>query len=164
MHQARKNYTHGLITECSASKQLCINTLLDLSFWFLLLVFSVSNISLLPYPGAVIVAQPLDYETCRDYFLTVEARDGGTPPLSAITTVNINLTDVNDNAPMFSYDRYTAVLSEDSNLEEFVVQVGLGPILFCMETVTLLPELLLLTYNINHLKRNYNYSKACLYI
>lgn len=99
-------------------------------------VFSVSNICilpLLPYPGAVIVAQSLDYETCRDYFLTVEARDGGTPPLSAITTVNINLTDVNDNAPMFHDDRYTAVLSEDATLEEFVVQVGLVPILFCME-------------------------------
>lgn len=96
------------------------------------------------------MAQSLDYETCRDYFLTVEARDGGTPPLSAITTVNINLTDVNDNAPMFSYDRYTAVLSEDATLEEFVVQVGLCPILFCMETITLLPELLLLTDNINY--------------
>uniref|UniRef100_A0A7N6ABA3 FAT atypical cadherin 3a n=1 Tax=Anabas testudineus TaxID=64144 RepID=A0A7N6ABA3_ANATE len=61
------------------------------------------------YSGAILVTQPLDYETCRDYFLTVEARDGGTPPLSAITTVNINLTDVNDNAPMFSRDLYTAV-------------------------------------------------------
>uniref|UniRef100_A0A4W6CNV3 FAT atypical cadherin 3a n=1 Tax=Lates calcarifer TaxID=8187 RepID=A0A4W6CNV3_LATCA len=59
--------------------------------------------------GAILVAQSLDYETCRDYFLTVEARDGGMPPLSAITTVNINLTDVNDNAPMFSRDLYSAV-------------------------------------------------------
>uniref|UniRef100_A0A669D8A2 FAT atypical cadherin 3a n=1 Tax=Oreochromis niloticus TaxID=8128 RepID=A0A669D8A2_ORENI len=59
--------------------------------------------------GAILVAQPLDYETCRDYFLTVEARDGGTPSLSAITTVNIDLTDVNDNPPMFSHSVYTAV-------------------------------------------------------
>lgn len=70
------------------------------------------------------MAQPLDYETCRDYFLTVEARDGGTPPLSAVTTVNINLTDVNDNAPMFSRDQYTAVVSEDATIGESVVQVG----------------------------------------
>uniref|UniRef100_A0A8D0CPV7 FAT atypical cadherin 3a n=1 Tax=Sander lucioperca TaxID=283035 RepID=A0A8D0CPV7_SANLU len=66
-------------------------------------------------------AQPLDYEMCKDYFLTVEARDGGTPPLSAITTVNINLTDVNDNAPMFSRDLYTAVVSEDATTGESVL-------------------------------------------
>ncbi|XP_069022574.1 protocadherin Fat 3a isoform X8 [Embiotoca jacksoni] len=76
-----------------------------------------------PLTGAILVAQPLDYETCRDYFLTVEARDGGTPPLSAITTVNINLTDVNDNAPMFSRDLYTAAVSEDATIGEPVVQL-----------------------------------------
>uniref|UniRef100_A0A4W6CNK6 FAT atypical cadherin 3a n=1 Tax=Lates calcarifer TaxID=8187 RepID=A0A4W6CNK6_LATCA len=76
-----------------------------------------------PLTGAILVAQSLDYETCRDYFLTVEARDGGMPPLSAITTVNINLTDVNDNAPMFSRDLYSAVVSEDATIGESVVQL-----------------------------------------
>ncbi|KAM9318351.1 protocadherin Fat 3a isoform 2-T2 [Pholidichthys leucotaenia] len=76
-----------------------------------------------PVTGAILVSQPLDYETCRDYFLTVEALDGGTPPLSAITTVNINLTDVNDNMPMFSRDLYTAVVSEDAIIGESVVQL-----------------------------------------
>uniref|UniRef100_A0A671THD5 FAT atypical cadherin 3a n=1 Tax=Sparus aurata TaxID=8175 RepID=A0A671THD5_SPAAU len=76
-----------------------------------------------PLTGAIAVAQSLDYETCRDYFLTVEARDGGMPPLSAITTVNINVTDVNDNAPMFSSDLYTAVVSEDAIIGESVVQL-----------------------------------------
>ncbi|XP_077421706.1 protocadherin Fat 3a isoform X1 [Vanacampus margaritifer] len=80
--------------------------------------FSINSLS-----GAIIVAQSLDYETCRDYFLTVEAQDGGTPPLSAITTVNINVTDVNDNAPMFSRDLYTTVVSEDATIGESVVQL-----------------------------------------
>ncbi|MEQ2304559.1 hypothetical protein AMECASPLE_028403, partial [Ameca splendens] len=71
---------------------------------------------------AILVAQPLDYENCRDYFLTVEAHDGGTPPLSSITTLNIILTDVNDNAPVFSHDLYNAVLPEDSMIGQFVVQ------------------------------------------
>uniref|UniRef100_A0AAV2J7I2 Uncharacterized protein n=1 Tax=Knipowitschia caucasica TaxID=637954 RepID=A0AAV2J7I2_KNICA len=76
-----------------------------------------------PLTGAILVAQSLDYETCRDYFLTVEARDGGTPPLSAVTTVNINLTDVNDNAPIFSRDVYSAVVSEDAAIGDAVVQL-----------------------------------------
>lgn len=73
--------------------------------------------------GAILVARPLDYEACKEYFLTVEACDGGTPSLSAITTVNINLTDVNDNAPMFSREIYTAVVSEDATTGDSVVQV-----------------------------------------
>lgn len=70
--------------------------------------------------------KPLDFETGRDYFLTVEAWDGGTPPLSAATTININLTDVNDNSPVFSSDLYTAAVSEDAAVGTFIVQVGLG--------------------------------------
>lgn len=77
-------------------------------------------------PGVISVLKPLDYETGRDYFLTVEAWDGGTPPLSAVTTININLTDVNDNAPMFSYELYTAVVSEDAAIDTFIVKVGFG--------------------------------------
>lgn len=92
---------------------------------------SVSPLSSL-FPGAILVAQSLDYETCRDYFLTVEARDGGMPPLSAITTVNINLTDVNDNAPMFSRDLYSAVVSEDATIGESVVQVSSKSVRFSL--------------------------------
>ncbi|KAJ8410896.1 hypothetical protein AAFF_G00188530 [Aldrovandia affinis] len=73
--------------------------------------------------GTIMVSKTLDFETCKDYFLTVEARDGGTPPLSAVTTVNINLTDVNDNAPMFSRDVYTSVVSEDATIGESVVKL-----------------------------------------
>ncbi|XP_040049953.2 protocadherin Fat 3 isoform X3 [Gasterosteus aculeatus] len=76
-----------------------------------------------PLTGAILVARPLDYEACKEYFLTVEACDGGTPSLSAITTVNINLTDVNDNAPMFSREIYTAVVSEDATTGDSVVQL-----------------------------------------
>uniref|UniRef100_A0A4W5KZU5 Cadherin domain-containing protein n=1 Tax=Hucho hucho TaxID=62062 RepID=A0A4W5KZU5_9TELE len=37
--------------------------------------------------------------------------------------VNINLTDVNDNAPMFSRDVYTAVVSEDATIGESIVKL-----------------------------------------
>uniref|UniRef100_A0A8C5QK66 Protocadherin Fat 3 n=1 Tax=Leptobrachium leishanense TaxID=445787 RepID=A0A8C5QK66_9ANUR len=76
-----------------------------------------------PKTGAILVINPLDYEHCRHFFLTIEARDGGAPPLSAVTTVNINLTDVNDNAPTFSQEVYSAVISEDASVGDSVIMI-----------------------------------------
>lgn len=67
--------------------------------------------------------EPLDYEISHEYYITVEAKDGGSPPLSDMATVNINLTDVNDNKPVFSQSTYTAVVSEDAELGRTVLMV-----------------------------------------
>ncbi|KAG8539626.1 hypothetical protein GDO81_020622, partial [Engystomops pustulosus] len=76
-----------------------------------------------PKTGAIVVINPLDYEGCKNFYLVVEAKDGGSPPLSAVATVNINLTDVNDNPPTFSQEVYSAVISEDASIGESVIMV-----------------------------------------
>uniref|UniRef100_A0ABI7X6D8 FAT atypical cadherin 1 n=1 Tax=Felis catus TaxID=9685 RepID=A0ABI7X6D8_FELCA len=73
--------------------------------------------------GAIFIIENLDYESSHEYYLTVEATDGGTPSLSDVATVSINVTDVNDNSPVFSQDTYTAVISEDAVLEQSVITV-----------------------------------------
>ncbi|XP_055449636.1 protocadherin Fat 1 isoform X3 [Psammomys obesus] len=73
--------------------------------------------------GAVFVIENLDYESSHEYYLTVEATDGGTPSLSDVATVNINVTDINDNSPVFSQDTYTTVVSEDAALEQSVITI-----------------------------------------
>lgn len=73
--------------------------------------------------GAIFIIENLDYESSHEYYLTVEATDGGTPSLSDVATVNINVTDINDNTPVFSQDTYTAVISEDAVLEQSVITV-----------------------------------------
>lgn len=73
--------------------------------------------------GAIFIIESLDYESSHEYYLTVEATDGGTPSLSDVVTVNINVTDINDNTPVFSQDTYTAVISEDAILEQSVITV-----------------------------------------
>ena len=73
--------------------------------------------------GDIFVIEALDYEVSHEYYITIEATDGGSPPLSDMATVNINLTDVNDNRPVFSQDVYTTVISEDTELGKTVVAV-----------------------------------------
>ncbi|KAH0616155.1 hypothetical protein JD844_027065 [Phrynosoma platyrhinos] len=73
--------------------------------------------------GAIFIIGDLDYESSPEYYLTVEATDGGTPSLSDVVTVNINVTDINDNTPVFSQDTYHAVISEDAEVEQSIVTV-----------------------------------------
>uniref|UniRef100_A0A8C0NII0 Protocadherin Fat 3 n=1 Tax=Canis lupus familiaris TaxID=9615 RepID=A0A8C0NII0_CANLF len=74
-----------------------------------------------PKTGGISVSEGLDYELCKKFYLVVEAKDGGTPALSAVATVSINLTDVNDNPPRFSQDVYSAVISEDALVGDSVI-------------------------------------------
>ncbi|KAJ8281254.1 hypothetical protein GJAV_G00065390 [Gymnothorax javanicus] len=77
-----------------------------------------------PQTGDVFVVEKLDYETSHEFYLTVEATDGGSPSLSDMATININVTDVNDNSPVFGQTVYSAVVSEDAELGRTVVSVA----------------------------------------
>lgn len=59
-------------------------------------------------------------------FLFVTATDNGTPTLSnlGIQLVQINITDVNDNAPRFSMDSYMATVDENVPIGSSVLQVA----------------------------------------
>uniref|UniRef100_A0A3P9PH91 FAT atypical cadherin 3 n=1 Tax=Poecilia reticulata TaxID=8081 RepID=A0A3P9PH91_POERE len=70
-----------------------------------------------------LVADDLDFEVCKDYYITVEAWDNGNPPLSTATMVVIELMDVNDNAPMFDQDIYNVLISEDASIGQTVTRV-----------------------------------------
>ena len=56
-----------------------------------------------------------------EYMLTVTARDGGVPSLSATTTVHIIVVDVNDNAPLFTSESYVAIVTENSLMGTMVM-------------------------------------------
>ncbi|KAF6716279.1 Protocadherin-16 [Oryzias melastigma] len=46
--------------------------------------------------------------------IVIEASDGGSPPLSSLTTVQVHISDINDNAPVFHQSEYRATVSEDT--------------------------------------------------
>ncbi|XP_018329600.1 protocadherin-like wing polarity protein stan [Agrilus planipennis] len=80
--------------------------------------------SINPQTGAIVTTKPLDRETTSGYLLTVTARDGGNPPMSDTTDVEISVTDVNDNFPVFKQQAYSGSVLEDALIGTSVVQVS----------------------------------------
>lgn len=81
------------------------------------------NASEMYVAGVISIGATVDYERVQQVVATVVATDGGTPPLSATALVNLTITDVNDNAPVFTLPTFTASVREDSLQGASVVQV-----------------------------------------
>lgn len=73
--------------------------------------------------GVVSLADNVDYEKSKDYFLTVQAQDHGEPPLSTLASLNISIQDFNDNSPVFSQNSYQARIREDAEIGDKILQV-----------------------------------------
>ncbi|XP_053284321.1 protocadherin alpha-8-like [Pleuronectes platessa] len=63
---------------------------------------------------SVITKGFLDREHVSNYEITIQATDGGDPPLSTFKTLSIQVTDVNDNSPQFSQNPLQIYLSENN--------------------------------------------------
>uniref|UniRef100_A0A8C1ZS58 Si:ch211-186j3.6 n=1 Tax=Cyprinus carpio TaxID=7962 RepID=A0A8C1ZS58_CYPCA len=74
--------------------------------------------------ASILVAEPLDYETTRNFMLRVRAQNVAPVPLAAFTTVHINITDVNDNVPFFTSSIYEASVTEGAEIGTLVLQVS----------------------------------------
>ena len=72
--------------------------------------------------GTISTKAPLDHEESSSYDITVTARDGGTPSLSATATVKVTVNDLNDNKPSFAQD-YTTTLRENTAKGKTVLRV-----------------------------------------
>uniref|UniRef100_A0A8C1ZWM1 Protocadherin-16 n=1 Tax=Cyprinus carpio TaxID=7962 RepID=A0A8C1ZWM1_CYPCA len=67
-----------------------------------------------PKNGTLFIRQKAEFDPEQpSVSVVIEARDGGSPPLSSSATVQVQLIDVNDNAPIFHQLEYKATVSED---------------------------------------------------
>ncbi|XP_028906850.1 protocadherin Fat 2 [Ornithorhynchus anatinus] len=73
--------------------------------------------------GTIRTVGPLDRERTPHYWLTVLAVDLGSVPLSAVTEVFIEVTDVNDNPPQMSRPVFYPSVREDAPLNTSVLQL-----------------------------------------
>ncbi|XP_047441799.1 protocadherin alpha-8-like [Mugil cephalus] len=63
---------------------------------------------------SVVTKNFLDREEVSHYEITIKATDCGDPPLSSFKTLNIQVSDVNDNSPQFSQNPIHFYLSENN--------------------------------------------------
>ncbi|KAL7845474.1 hypothetical protein AOLI_G00236660 [Acnodon oligacanthus] len=85
---------------------------------------SAGMFSVNPDTGLVMVAAALDRETQSKYNFSVVAQDQGRPILSAEASLIITITDVNDNAPIFSKQQYEAIVWENATIGTDVIGVN----------------------------------------
>lgn len=74
------------------------------------------------FTGLLTLIAPLDFEVSREFYLSVEGSRGKSS-LNDITTVIINVTDVNDNTPVFGRSDYSAEIPEDLTPGGLVMKV-----------------------------------------
>lgn len=66
----------------------------------------------------------MDHETQVFFNITVAAQDLGSPTLSGYAHVLVTVLDMDDNAPVFHKDHYTAEILENATAGTFVAQVN----------------------------------------
>ncbi|XP_063353783.1 protocadherin gamma-A5-like [Pelmatolapia mariae] len=66
----------------------------------------------------------LDRESVSEYNITVVATDAGIPPLSTTRTFHLKISDVNDNAPVFSQSVYNTFIIENNSPGISVLTLG----------------------------------------
>uniref|UniRef100_A0A3P8T678 Cadherin domain-containing protein n=1 Tax=Amphiprion percula TaxID=161767 RepID=A0A3P8T678_AMPPE len=59
--------------------------------------------------------QHFDRESVSEYNITITATDFGSPPLSSSTKLHLKISDVNDNAPLFDKNSYSAYITENNS-------------------------------------------------
>ncbi|XP_026049268.1 protocadherin gamma-A11-like isoform X12 [Astatotilapia calliptera] len=59
--------------------------------------------------------QHFDRESVSEYNITITATDFGSLPLSSSTKLHLKISDVNDNAPLFDKNSYTAYITENNS-------------------------------------------------
>ncbi|KAM6408435.1 protocadherin beta-15-like [Rhynochetos jubatus] len=62
----------------------------------------------------LVTVSMLDREETARYILSVTAADAGSPPLTTTQTFTVDISDVNDNAPVFNQTSYTMYVRENN--------------------------------------------------
>lgn len=74
-----------------------------------------------PLEGTLVLRKSLDYETLKDFTVSLRAQDQGTPPKFSDTTLRVIVEDADDQNPKFLKDSYRAELPSDGKIGELKI-------------------------------------------
>ncbi|XP_011385050.2 protocadherin Fat 2-like [Pteropus vampyrus] len=74
--------------------------------------------------GILYVNRSLDFETSPKYFLSIECSRKGSSSLSDMTTIVVNITDINEHRPRFPKDLYSVRVLENAFVGDVVLTVS----------------------------------------
>ena len=98
--------------------------------------FVVPPASMLPSPlvssGILYVNKSLDFETSPKYFLSVECSRKGSSSLSDMTTIVVNITDINEHRPRFPQHLYSTRVLENAIVGDVVLTVRICDFALCV--------------------------------
>ena len=83
----------------------------------------VTHVDGAPTDVHLVLKERLDRETLDHYRVIISAVDGGAPPKTGSVSIDIIITDVNDNYPQFSNGSYAATVPEDVQRGSTVLRV-----------------------------------------
>ena len=76
-----------------------------------------------PITGIIKTSVSFDRELTPRVIFNVRATDGATPPLDNSVAVTVQITDANDNPPVFQYKRYNKTITEDVKVGAIVLEI-----------------------------------------
>lgn len=76
--------------------------------------------------GSIYTKVPLDRELRSHYDLVVEASDGAVDPRRTTLTLFIQVTDINDNSPIFSQENYVVNVPENSPMGTVILKLSVS--------------------------------------
>lgn len=81
--------------------------------------------------GILYVNRSLDFETSPKYFLSIECIRKASASLSDVTTIVVNVTDVNEHHPRFPKDLYSARVLENAIRGDIILTVRILDCTLC---------------------------------
>ncbi|KAK6172427.1 hypothetical protein SNE40_016078 [Patella caerulea] len=85
--------------------------------------FQLNKFSEISYIYKIILREALDYEKAHNHVVNVTCHDQGQPVRTSFSSFELSVTDINDNAPIFTQPEYRVTFMENNKINDIVFRI-----------------------------------------